>query len=143
MTITERLTRPACSRSSLSSRLCGSIPSRHTRATSAPKTVITAPPASAPSRCVRPVGLRPASVASLSRLPLVVFAIAPPLGEHVGLGQLAEEDPAEPPERPDLGGGARPVGPERRELLGEVAYADPQHAGRDELRRVVVGRLDV
>src|SRR4051812_48941015 len=111
MIITERLTRPACSRSSRSSRLCGSMPSRHTRATSAPNTVSTAPPARTPSRCVRADGLRPASPASFSRLPLAL-AIPPPLREQVGLGQLAEEDPAEPQQRADALHGAG-AGPER------------------------------
>src|SRR5262245_14270945 len=131
MTITERLTRPACSRSSRPSRDCGTMPSRHTRATSALNTVSTAPPASAPSRCVRPDGLRPASVASLSRLPLV-FAIPAPLAEQIGLGELAEEDPAEAQHRAQPCHRARSA-PERRQLLGEVAHPDAQDARGDEL----------
>src|SRR5919204_173460 len=142
MIITERLSRPACSRSSRSSRLCGSMPSRHTRVTSAPNTVSTAPPARKPSRWVRPDGLRPASLAFLSRLPLVM-AIPPPLREQVGLGELAEEDPSEPAERAELGDGARAAGPERRQLLGEVAHADSQHARRDELCALILLGLDM
>src|ERR1051325_5095868 len=130
----ERRTRPISlpsAAASTSVRLCGSIPSRHTRVSSAPNTVSTAPAAKKPSRCVRPVGLLPAASACFRRLPLLI-AIAPPLREHVGLGQLTEEDPAEAYEGAELLADARPVGPERRELLGEVAHADPQHAGRDQ-----------
>src|SRR3954462_5511610 len=99
------------------------MPRRHTRVSSAPNTLSTAPPASTPSRRVRPVGLLPASCAALRRLSLV-FTIAAPLGEHVGLGQLAEEDPAELDERAELLADAGRVGPEGRQLLGEVADAD-------------------
>src|SRR5919198_5249565 len=137
-----RRTRPYWRPSAASWRLCGSMPSRHTRVSSAPNTVSTAPPASTPSRCVRPDGSWPAASAAFSRLPLVL-AIAPPLREHVGLGQLAEEDPAEPQERAQRGAGAATTRTERRELLGEVAYADAQDARSDELGRGVLVGLDV
>src|SRR3954453_16190821 len=101
MIMNARRTRPCCRPSAASCRLCGSMPSRHTRVSSAPKTVSTAPAASAPSRCVRPDGLLPASCAAFSRLSLVL-TIAPPLREHVGLGELPEEDPAEPDQRAEL-----------------------------------------
>src|SRR3954454_982758 len=122
----DRRTRPTSLPSAASAacwRLCGSMPSRQTRVSSAPNTVSTAPAASTPSRCVRPDGLLPASCAALRRLSLVL-TIAPPLREDVGLGELPEEDPAEPDQRPELLADARPVRAERRELLGEVAHAD-------------------
>src|SRR3954454_23580547 len=142
----DRRTRPTSLPSAASAacwRLCGSMPSRQTRVSSAPKTVSTAPAASAPSRCVRPDGLRPASTASLSRLPLVALAMSTPLGEHVGLVQLPEEDPAEPCQSAEPGDDPAPARPERGQLLGEVAHADPQHAGRHELRAVVLLGLHV
>src|SRR5215211_1250712 len=114
-----RRTRPCWRPSAASWRLCGSIPSRHTRVSSAPKTVSTAPLASAPSSRVRPDGWWPAASAAFRRLPLPL-AITPPLGEHVGLGQLAEEDPAEPHQRAERGARAATTRPERRELLREV-----------------------
>src|SRR5919108_2035453 len=110
MTITERRSGFTTSSREASSRLTGSMPSFQIRVSSAPNTVSTAPPASAPSRRVRPVGLRPASWAALSRLPLRCGMRTPSLAE-VGLGQLAEEDDPELDERAQ-------VAAEGRELAG-------------------------
>src|SRR5918999_2087614 len=126
---------PGRSSDAASSRLTGSIPSRHTRATSAPNTVTTAPPASAPSRWVRPDVLVPACLATSSRLALRRGMCPPSLAE-IGLGELAEEDDAEldePAEAPAEGG----------ELAGEVASADAEDAGGDDLRAGLAGLVDV
>src|SRR5215218_174121 len=118
-----------------SSRLTGSMPSRQTSATSAPNTVNTAPPARAPSRCVRPVGLVPACLAASSCLPLR-RGMRPPSLAQVRLGQLPEEDDAELEQR-----AGAPA--ERGELAREVARADPQHAGGDELGARLFGLVHV
>src|SRR4051794_18554506 len=127
-------------------RLRGSVPSFHTRATSAPKTAITAPPASRPSRCVR-LELEPlrAASAAASRFALRVDAIPPssPSLPQVGLGQLLHEDHPELRQPADLRADARPAGAERRQLLGEVARPDDDDPGREDGRRVVVALLDV
>src|SRR3954454_13246313 len=114
-------------------RLRGSIPSRHTRVSSAPNTAITAPPARTPSTCVRPVGLVPAWLAALRRLSLRCDTGAPSLAQ-VGLGELLHEDHAEPGQRAELGPERRAARPERRQLPGEVLGADAQDARRELLR---------
>src|SRR3954454_680341 len=96
-------------------RLRGSAPSFQTRAISAPKTVITAPPARTPSRCVRLEGLLRAASASASRFDLRVDTL--PSLAQVGLGQLLAEDQPELGQRAELGAEARAAGQERRELL--------------------------
>src|SRR3954452_13447781 len=83
-------------------RLRGSVPSFHTRATSAPKTVTTAPPARMPSRWVRLEGLLRAASAAARRLALRVGTGAGSLAQ-VGLGELLGEDHAELDGRAELG----------------------------------------
>src|SRR3954451_872849 len=93
-------------------RLRGSVPSFQTRATSALKTVITAPPARMPRRWVRLEGLRPAASAAASRLALRADTCAPSLAQ-VGLRELLREDRPELAERAELRARARAAGPER------------------------------
>src|SRR3954447_3638532 len=118
-------------------RLRGSVPSFQTRATSAPKTVMAAPPARIPSTWVRLLGLLRAASAAARRLALRVDTGARPPAQ-VRLAQLPAEDQSELAER----GGLRPrIGParaERRQLLREVAHADLDDAGRDHLSGVIV-----
>ena len=70
------------------------MPSRHTRASSAPNTASTAPPARTPSTWVRPDGCAARLAGRLEPLLLALATCQPPLAQ-VGLGELAEEDPAE------------------------------------------------
>src|SRR5512133_2777140 len=117
------------------------MPRRQTRASSAPNTASTAPPAKTPSRRVRPDEARPTSVACLSRFSLrrdMSAALA-----QVGLGELGREDPAELEQRAELRREVRAAGTEGRQLLGEVADADAQHAGGDELSVGVLADLHV
>src|SRR3954471_10685731 len=100
-------------------RLRGSVPSRHTRVTSAPKTVITAPPARMPSTWVRLLGLLRAASAAARRLALRVDTCARPPAQ-VRLGQLPAEDQSELAERGGLRPRTGPAGAERRQLLREV-----------------------
>src|SRR3954453_22299351 len=126
---------------SCSCRLWGSMPRRQTRASSAPKTASTAPPAKAPSTRVRPDEARPTSVASLSR-----FSLRPGMSAtlaQVGLGELGHEDPAELDQRPELRAEVRCAGAEGGQVLGEAGDADPPHAGAHELGVRVAARLDV
>src|SRR5512133_1699702 len=127
--------------SSCSWRLTGSIPRRQTRASSAPKTASTAPPANAPSTRVRPDEARPTCVASLSRFSLRA-AMSAALAQ-VGLGELGHEDPSELDQRPELRAEVRAAGAEGGQLLGEVADADAQHAGGHELGLGVLAELHV
>src|SRR4051794_19959856 len=99
-------------------RLRGRVPSRHTRVTSAPKTMTTAPPARMPSRCVRLLGLLRAASAAARRLALRVDTCARPLAQ-VRLGELLAEDEPEPGDRSGLRGRSVAAGAERRELLRE------------------------
>src|SRR4051794_28123598 len=126
---------------SCSCRLWGSMPRRQTRASSAPKTASTAPPAKAPSTRVRPDEARPTCLASLSR-----FSLRPGMSAalaQIGLGELGHEDPAELDQRPELRAEVRAARAEGGQLLGEVADADPQHAGGHELGVRVVAGLHV
>src|SRR4051812_18273935 len=123
-------------------RLRGSAPSFHTRATSAPKTVITAPPARMPSRWVRLEGLLRAASAAASRLALRVDTGAGSLAQ-VGLGELLGEDHAELDERSELGPQRGPGGAERRQLLGEVDGPDPDDPGGQRRRRLVLAFGDM
>src|SRR6188472_419400 len=107
------------------------MPRRHTRASSAPKTASTAPPAKAPSTRVRPDEARPTCLASLSRFSLRA-AMSAALAQ-VGLGELGREDPAELEQRSELRAQVRAAGAEGGQLLGEVADADAQHAGGHQL----------
>src|SRR4051812_15866690 len=115
------------------------MPSRQTRVISAPNTAITAPPARMPRTCVRPVGREPACLAAFRRLSLRGDTGAPSLAQ-IRLGELLPEDHPEPHQRAELRAEARAGRPERRELLGEVAHADAQHAG-GQLGGAVVARL--
>src|SRR3712207_999534 len=135
MTISERLTGLIASVLAPTSRLTGSMPSFHTRVSSAPITVSTAPPARAPSRCVRPDGFRPACVAFLSRRSLRRDTRTPPLAQ-VRLGELAEEDGHELEQRAQ-------AAPEGGELAREVARPDAQHARRHDLGARLARLLDV
>src|SRR4051812_21314118 len=119
------------------------MPSRHTRAISAPNTVITAPPASTPRTCVRPDGFLPASLAALSRLSLGDLAIAPTLAQ-VDLCELVHEDHAELDQSAELGADAAGAArAERGHLLGEVLHPDAQDPGGDQLGGRVTGFVDV
>src|SRR3954447_4483209 len=117
-------------------RLRGSVPSFQTRAISAPKTVITAPPARKPSRWVRLLGLLRAASAAARRLALRLDTVARPPSQ-VGLSELLHEDHAELHDRAELGADPRAGGAERGQLLGEVAGADDDRAAGDLLGGVV------
>src|SRR3954468_12818934 len=123
-------------------RLRGSVPSRHTRVTSAPNTVSTAPPARMPSTWVRLLGLLRAASAAASRLALRVDTCARPPAQ-VCLGELLGEDHAELDERSQLCAHPGASRAERRQLLGEVAHADLDDPGADQLRAVVLALRDV
>src|SRR5580765_1549198 len=82
-------------------RLRGSIPSRHTRVSSAPITVITAPAARTPSTWVRPVGFLPACCAAFSRFSLRGDTRLASLAQ-VGVRELLDEDHAEARGRAEL-----------------------------------------
>src|SRR4051794_723444 len=121
-------------------RLRGSTPSRHTRVSSAPITVITAPAARTPSTCVRPVGLLPACCAAFRRFSLRGDTSTASLLE-VGLGELLHENHAEAHERAELLARRRAAGSERGELLGEVARADAQHAAGQRLALLTLAHV--
>src|SRR3954452_5694747 len=113
-------------------RLRGSVPSRHTRVSSAPKTVSTAPPARTPSTWVRPLDFSRAASAALRRLALRDGTRARPPAQ-VGVGELLDEDDAEARQRLERLAAARRGRAERRQLLGEVTRADSEDPAGDEL----------
>src|SRR4051812_7511498 len=123
-------------------RLRGSVPSRHTRAISAPKTVSTAPPARMPSTRVRLLGLLRAASAAASRLALRVDTGARPPAQ-VRLSELLGEDHSELDQGSELRAHPGASRTERRQLLGEVPRADLDDPGADQLRTVVLALRDV
>src|SRR3954453_9710995 len=118
-------------------RLRGRVPSRHTRVSSAPKTVSTAPPARTPSTWVRPLVFVRAASAAFRRLALRCDTLARPPAQ-VGVGELLHEDDAELEYRPDALAGARCGRAEGRQLLGEVLRADHDDPAGDDLLGVAL-----